>query len=207
MDRKTNKERTQKQFGRHIRISSKPKIHTGTHNISFEQKRKTISLKKYTAMAILTAVSLILFTVEAALPPIPIQGVKIGFSNIVTLISMIFLGRREAFIVLIMRIILAGVFAGSILSFGFSIVGGITAFIIMALTVNLFGEKKIWIVSVLGAVFHNAGQLAVAIVATGTPSLSLYAPVLLLSAIVTGAIIGVVTTALLISPLNRYRMN
>ena len=207
MDRKTNKERTQKQFGRHIRISSKPKIYTGTHNISFEQKRKTISLKKYTAMAILTAVSLILFTVEAALPPIPIQGVKIGFSNIVTLISMIFLGRREAFIVLIMRIILAGVFAGSILSFGFSIVGGITAFIIMALTVNLFGEKKIWIVSVLGAVFHNAGQLAVAIVATGTPSLSLYAPVLLLSAIVTGAIIGVVTTALLISPLNRYRMN
>ena len=207
MDRKTNKERTQKQFGRHIRISSKPKIHTGTHNISFEQKRKTISLKKYTAMAILTAVSLILFTVEAALPPIPIQGVKIGFSNIVTLISMIFLGRREAFIVLIMRIILAGVFAGSILSFGFSIVGGITAFIIMALTVNLIGEKKIWIVSVLGAVFHNAGQLAVAIVATGTPSLSLYAPVLLLSAIVTGAIIGVVTTALLISPLNRYRMN
>lgn len=207
MDRKTNKERTQKQFGRHIRISSKPKIHIGTHNISFEQKRKTISLKKYTAMAILTAVSLILFTVEAALPPIPIQGVKIGFSNIVTLISMIFLGRREAFIVLIMRIILAGVFAGSILSFGFSIVGGITAFIIMALTVNLFGEKKIWIVSVLGAVFHNAGQLAVAIVATGTPSLSLYAPVLLLSAIVTGAIIGVVTTALLISPLNRYRMN
>lgn len=207
MDRKTNKERTQKQFGRHIRISSKPKIHTGTHNISFEQKRKTISLKKYTAMAILTAVSLILFTVEAALPPIPIQGVKIGFSNIVTLISMIFLGRREAFIVLIMRIILAGVFAGSILSFGFSIVGGITAFIIMALTVNLFGEKKIWIVSVLGAVFHNAGQLAVAIVATGTPSLLLYAPVLLLSAIVTGAIIGVVTTALLISPLNRYRMN
>ena len=205
MDRKTNKERTQKQFGRHIRISSKPKIHIGTHNISFEQKRKTISLKKYTAMAILTAVSLILFTVEAALPPIPIQGVKIGFSNIVTLISMIFLGRREAFIVLIMRIILAG--AGSILSFGFSIVGGITAFIIMALTVNLFGEKKIWIVSVLGAVFHNAGQLAVAIVATGTPSLSLYAPVLLLSAIVTGAIIGVVTTALLISPLNRYRMN
>ena len=173
MDRKTNKERTQKQFGRHIRISSKPKIHTGTHNICFEENRKIIMLEYFTAMVLLRAVSLILFTVEAALPPIPIQGVKIGFSNIVTLISMIFLGRREAFIVLIMRIILAGVFAGSILSFGFSIVGGITAFIIMALTVNLFGEKKIWIVSVLGAVFHNAGQLAVAIVATGTPSLSL----------------------------------
>lgn len=206
MKNKRCKEKTQKQFGRHVRIRSKPDGNSQYDSLSFEQKRKTISLKKYTAMAILTAVSLILFTVEAALPPIPIQGVKIGFSNIVTLIAMIFLGRREAFIVLVMRIFLASIFAGSILSFGFSVVGGIMAFVIMALTVNVFGEKKIWIVSVLGAVFHNAGQLAVAIVATGTPSLSLYAPVLLLSAIVTGAIIGVVTTALLISPLNRYRM-
>lgn len=206
MKNKRYKEKTQKQFGRYIRIISKPYGNAQNENVSFEQKRKTISLKKYTAMAILTAVSLILFTVEAALPPIPIQGVKIGFSNIVTLIAMIFLGRREAFIVLVMRIFLASIFAGSILSFGFSVVGGMMAFVIMALTVNVFGEKKIWIVSVLGAVFHNAGQLAVAIVATGTPSLSLYSPVLLLSAIVTGAIIGMITTALLISPLNRYRI-
>ena len=161
-----------------------------------ERKKNNINLKKYAVMAILTSVSLILFTVEAALPPIPIQGVKIGFSNIVTLVSMVVLGKREAFLILIMRIILASVFAGSILSFLFSIVGGIMAFSIMALTINVFGRKKIWITSVLGAIFHNAGQLAVAIFATGTPAVSIYAPILLLSAIVTGTIIGVVTTAL-----------
>lgn len=206
MKNKKIKKRTQKQFGRQIRIHSKTDRQAKTSDLSFEQKRKTLNLRKYTTMAILTAVSLILFIVEAALPPIPIQGVKVGFSNIVTLISMIFLGRREAFTILIMRIILASIFAGSILSFGFSIVGGIMAFVIMALTVDVFGEKKIWITSVLGAVFHNAGQLAVAIIATGTPSISMYAPILLLSAIVTGSVIGVITTALLISPLNRYRM-
>ncbi len=156
-----------------------------------------IGLKSITIMAILTAVSLILFTVEAAFPPIPIQGVKVGFSNIVTLIAMVVLGKREAFIILVMRIILASIFAGSILSFGFSIVGGIMAFIIMAFTMDVFGEKKIWITSVLGAIFHNAGQLAVAVIATGTPAISIYAPILLLSAIVTGTVIGVVTTALL----------
>ena len=107
-----------------------------------ERKKNNINLKKYTAMAILTSVSLILFTVEAALPPIPIQGVKIGFSNIVTLVSMVVLGKREAFLILVMRIILASVFAGSILSFLFSIVGGIMAFAIMALTINIFGRKN-----------------------------------------------------------------
>lgn len=163
-----------------------------------ERKKNNINLKKYAAMAILTSVSLILFTVEAALPPIPIQGVKLGFSNIVTLVSMVVLGKREAFLILVMRIILASVFSGSILSFLFSIVGGIMAFSIMALTINIFGQNKIWITSVLGAIFHNAGQLAVAVFATGTPAVSIYAPILLLSAIVTGTIIGVVTTALLV---------
>lgn len=169
-------------------------------------KNKSINLRKYTTMAILTAVSLILFVVEAALPPIPVQGVKIGFSNIVTLIGIVFLGKREAFVILLMRIVLSSIIAGSILSFGFSIAGGIMAFGIMALTIDVFGEKKIWITSVLGAIFHNAGQLAVAIIATGTPSISLYAPVLLLSAIVTGSVIGIITSALLVSPLNRFRM-
>lgn len=158
--------------------------------------RNYVNLKKYTAMAILTAVSLILFTVEAALPPIPIQGVKIGFSNIVTLIAMVILGKREAFIILVMRIILSSIFAGNVLSFSFSIVGGILAFTIMALVIDSFGEKKIWITSVLGAIFHNAGQLAVAVIATGTPWISIYAPILLLSAIVTGIVIGVAATAL-----------
>ena len=165
-------------------------------NSKQKQNNKSMNIKKYTAMAILTAVSLILFTVEAALPPIPIQGVKLGFSNVVTLVAMVILGRRESFIILIMRIFLASIFAGSVLSFGFSIAGGMLAFAIMALTINVFGEKKLWITSVFGAIFHNAGQLAVAIIATGTPAISIYAPVLLLSAIVTGSIIGVVTTAL-----------
>ena len=144
-----------------------------------KQKHDKINLKKYTAMAILTAVSLILFTVEAALPPIPIQGVKLGFSNVVTLVAMVLLGKREAFVILAMRIILASVFT------------------IMALTIDVFGEKKIWITSVLGAIFHNAGQLLVAIFAMGTPRIAIYAPVLLLAAIVTGSIIGVVTTGIL----------
>lgn len=180
-----------------LTLKSEIKTVSGMTIKNSERKKNNINLKKYAVMAILTSVSLILFTVEAALPPIPIQGVKLGFSNIVTLISMVILGKQEAFLILVMRITLASVFSGSILSFLFSIVGGIMAFAIMALTINIFGRKKIWITSVLGAIFHNAGQLAVAVFATGTPAVSIYAPILLLSAIVTGTIIGVVTTALL----------
>ncbi len=172
-------------------------------SVARSKNKKRKALYKYTAMAILTTVSLIFFTVEAALPPIPIQGVKVGFSNVVTLVAIFLLGKWEAFTILVMRIILASIFAGSVLSFGFSIAGGVMAFIIMAVTADLFGEKKIWITSVLGAVFHNAGQLAVAVAVTGTPRIFIYAPVLLLSAIVTGTIIGVVSSAILAGPLKR----
>ncbi len=162
-------------------------------------KNKTSScLKKYTLMALLTSVSLILFMVESAFPPIPIQGVKIGLSNIVTIVAIFILGKKEAFMILVMRIILSSVFSGSVLSFGFSITGGVLAFGIMALTSDVFGVKKVWITSVLGAVFHNAGQLAVAIIVTGTSRIFVYAPILLLSAIVTGTVIGIVSTALLV---------
>ena len=84
-------------------------------SVARSQNKKRKTLYKYTAMAILTTVSLILFTIEAALPPIPIQGVKVGFSNVVTLVAIFLLGKWEAFTILVMRIILASIFAGSVL--------------------------------------------------------------------------------------------
>ena len=60
----------------------------------------------------------------------------------------------------------------------------------MCLTLKPFSGKLLWVVSVLGAAAHNLGQLAAAIIITKTSSLMLYAPVLLASAVVTGAFTG-----------------
>jgi len=66
----------------------------------------------------------------------------------------------------------------------------------MALTVGLFAESRLWVVSVFGAIAHNAGQLLAAIAVTKTPALLAYGPALLFAAIVTGAFTGVAATYL-----------
>lgn len=143
-------------------------------------------------MALLTAISLGIWAAEAQIPPIvPIPGIKLGLANIVTLAAMALLGRKEAGNVLIARIVLGSLFAGSFSAILFSLAGGALAWGVMALTIGRFDMKKLWVVSVFGAVAHNAGELAAAVAVTKTVSLLWYGPILLASGIVTGAFTGV----------------
>lgn len=147
--------------------------------------------KKLALMAMLTAASLIVFVIEAQIPaPVPVPGVKLGLANIITLIAMLLLGRREAGLILLVRIAMGSVFAGGVSGFIFSICGGVLAYAVMCFTVKAFPEKMLWVVSALGAIAHNAGQLAAAAAITKTAALFIYAPVLLASGIITGVFTG-----------------
>ena len=149
--------------------------------------------KKLVFMALLTAISLVVWVIEAQIPaPVPIPGVKLGLASVVTLSAMLLLGRREALAVLLVRVFLASLFAGSFSTILFSLTGGLLSWAVMALTVKLFSEKLLWVVSVFGALAHNAGQLIAAVLVTKTASLFAYAPALAVSAIVTGAFTGVI---------------
>lgn len=148
--------------------------------------------KKLVFLALLTAISLGIWVIEAQIPaPIPVPGIKLGLASVVTLTAMTLLGRKEALAVLVMRVFLATLFAGSFSAILFSLTGGLLSWAVMALTVGLFEEKLLWVVSVFGAIGHNAGQLLAAIAVTKTPALLAYAPALLCAAIVTGAFTGV----------------
>lgn len=153
--------------------------------------------KKLVLLALLTAISLVIWVIEAQIPaPIPVPGIKLGLASVVTLTAMALLGRREALIVLMLRVILASVFAGSLSAILFSLAGGLLSWAVMALALRPLGEKLLWAVSVLGAIGHNTGQLGAAIWVTRTPSLVAYAPALLCAAIVTGAFTGVAAAQL-----------
>ena len=53
--------------------------------------------RKLALMALLTAIALTIFMIESQLPPpVPIPGVKLGLANIITLVTMLLLGRKEA---------------------------------------------------------------------------------------------------------------
>lgn len=152
-----------------------------------------IETKKLTHLALLTGIALVLFVVEASLPPlIPVPGVKLGLSNIITLVTLILYGSRDAFMVLLTRILLGNFFCAQLMTLFFSLAGGLLCF---ALSVTLYHRltvQHLWLLSIFGACAHNIGQILVAILVTGTIAILWYLPILLLSGIVTGAFTGLV---------------
>ena len=147
--------------------------------------------KKLALMALLTAIALTIFVVENQLPaPVPIPGVKLGLANIITLGTMLLLGKKEAGAVLLVRVLMGAMFAGSPSTLLFSAAGGALAWLVMCLTVGLFGEKQLWIVSALAGLAHNAGQLLTCALVVKTPGVFAYAPILAVSGVITGVFTG-----------------
>lgn len=142
-------------------------------------------------MSMLTAVGLVIFVVEAQIPvPVPIPGIKLGLANVVTLFALWTLSRRAAATVLILRVVLGNFVVGNLMTLLYSLSGGLLCLLVMALMKSLFSEQQIFILSMFGAMAHNIGQLAIAVFVMGTPSILLYAPVLLLSGLITGFFTG-----------------
>lgn len=147
--------------------------------------------KKLALLAALAAVALTIFVAESQIPPVvPVPGVKLGLANIVTMVTMLVLGRKEAGAVLVVRLILGSAFAGGFSGLIFSAAGGAAAYLVMCLLIRVFPEKLVWVVSVLAALAHNAGQLAAAVWVSGTPGILVYAPALAAAGVVTGVFTG-----------------
>jgi heptaprenyl diphosphate synthase len=150
-----------------------------------------MTTRRLTRMAVLTAVALTIFVVELQLPSLtPIPGVKLGLANIVTVYAMFTLGPADTLCVLLARILLGSFFAGQIMALLYSLAGGLLCYLVMLLLRRILTVKQIWVCGVLGAVAHNVGQIAVAILLTRTPALVYYLPVLLVSGILSGAFTG-----------------
>ncbi len=163
--------------------------------------------KELIKLALLTAVALIIFVVEAQIPvPIPFPGVKLGLSNVVTLFAIYTIGRRKAVLVLLLRIVLGSLITGQVASMAFSLAGGLLCYIVMCVVYQFASERQIWVVSVFGAIGHNLGQIIVAAFVVGTTSVVFYLPILTASAIVTGLFTGLCAQYLIkrLKKLNMY---
>lgn len=156
-----------------------------------------MTARKITQLALMTALSLALAYVERLFPlPVPVPGVKVGLSNLVTVFLLYRFGARDALVVNGLRVVLAGFLFGSLSSMLYALSGALAALIVMA------GLKRVgWFsamgVSVAGSVAHVGAQLLTAALITHTPGLTAYLPVLMVSGIITGAAIGFVAGALI----------
>ncbi len=157
-----------------------------------------MKLKKLTALALLTAVALIIFTVEAQIPAfVPVPGVKLGLANIVTVFAVFAIGAKEGAAVLACRIFLGAVFAGNFSTIFYSGAGGLCAILATIGLKRILTQKQIWVAGCIGAIAHSIGQMAAAVAITGTPGLLIYLPVLIAISILTGCLTGLTAQMLL----------
>lgn len=147
--------------------------------------------KRLTQTALLTAIALTIFMVEAQIPaPFPVPGVKLGLANIVTVYAMFLLGPADTLAILLCRVFLGSVFAGQLMSMMYSLGGGLSCYIVMLFLRKLLTKRQVWVCGIIGAIAHNIGQICVAIWITNTPGLIYYLPILMVSGILAGCFTG-----------------
>ena len=146
-----------------------------------------------TRMALLTAAAVVLGYVERLIPmPGSIPGIKLGLANTVLLYAIYLLDTRSAFVLMILKVGLSGLLYSGVSAMMFSLGGGLCSLVMMLLVKKLGGGNVSIIgVSVVGAVFHNVGQTAVAALMVNTAALMGYVPFLLVAAVVTGVLTGI----------------
>ena len=150
-----------------------------------------MKVKKLVYIAMLTAVALVIFIIEAQIPsPVPFPGVKLGLANIITVYAMFTVGPASTLMILLCRIFLGSVFSGQVITFFYSMSGGLLCYLSMLLMRKLVTMDQIWVCSVVGAIFHNIGQIAIAVLITRTPGIAIYLSILLVSGIITGLFTG-----------------
>lgn len=152
---------------------------------------------KVAYFGVFTTLALIFSYVETLIPiQFGIPGVKLGLANLIIVIALYRMKLSEAYLLSIVRVLLAGFIFGNYFSIIYSLAGGLLSLTVMALLRKKGGFSVIG-VSIAGGVFHNIGQLIVASVIVETFSVMYYVPVLLIAGLVTGLLIGIASDGML----------
>ena len=154
---------------------------------------KKITTKKTAQLGVYIALAMILSYVESLIPfSFGVPGIKLGLTNVVTVIMMYTYGIPGALGVAVLRAVLSGFMFGNAFSIIYSVAGCVLSFIFMYILkkTNYFAIIS---VSAAGGVMHNVGQLIVAANVVKTYSVIYYAPVLIIAGVFTGIIIGIVS--------------
>ena len=153
--------------------------------------------KSIAITGVFAAFAVMLSFLERMLPaPVPLPGIKLGLANVVVIIFLYRYGIREAVKLQVLRILLFSALFGGVSSALYSLAGGLLSLGVMALFKG-FGIFSVVGVSVVGGVFHNIGQIAVAAAVVQNFGLFAFLPVLIISGQITGFAMGLVAHTVL----------
>ena len=146
---------------------------------------------------VFTALALIFSYVELLIPiQFGVPGMKLGLANLVIVIFLYKRNAKEAMLLSVVRILLAGLMFSNLFSILYSLAGGILSLIVMAVLKKLETFSVIG-VSIAGGIAHNMGQLLIAMVVVETYRIGYYFPILLITGMVTGMLIGGISNEVL----------
>lgn len=147
--------------------------------------------KKIAYLGLLIALAFVFSYIEFLIPVnLGIPGAKLGLANLVIIVALYTINEKDAFVLSMIRIVLVGFTFANLASMLYSLAGGILSFFAMVLAKR---SKKLSMtgVSVIGGIFHNVGQIIIAICVVKTTSLVYYLPVLMVAGITAGVAIGI----------------
>ena len=147
---------------------------------------------KVAQYGLLIALALVLSYAESLLPAPGVPGVKLGLPNLAIVFALYRLGLWDAWMLSIVRVLLASALFGSGVSLAYSVAGAVLSLAVMGLLKKTDKFSPVG-VSVAGGVAHNAGQILVAMALLETARLAWYLPVLWASGTVAGVLIGIVS--------------
>lgn len=150
--------------------------------------------KNVARYGVLIALAFIFSYVEAQIPfevLLGLPGIKLGLANLVIVVALYTMKLRDALLISLVRVFLVGFTFGNLSMAIYSLCGGLLSFGVMALLKKLdwFGVMG---VSLAGGIFHNIGQLVVAVLIMENVKIAYYFPPLMIAGAITGAAIGIV---------------
>ena len=144
-----------------------------------------------------TALALIFSYVETLIPiNFGIPGVKLGLANLIIVVALYKMSLKEAYILSIVRVVLSGFIFANLFSIIYSLAGGLLSLSVMAL-LKKTNQFSVLGISMAGGVFHNIGQLIMAIIVLESFNIAYYFPVLIISGVITGLLIGIISNEML----------
>lgn len=154
-------------------------------------KTKYFSAKRIATLAVLTAMGLIMFMVESLFPPLILPGAKMGLSNIFSMLAVFLLGPIDAFVLVVVRVVLGSMFTGNMSTLMYSLSAGVVSVVTSSVLVELVYPKvSIVSISIVSAVLHNLTQNIVFCLVSNTPEMFSYMPWLALLGVLAGIIVG-----------------
>lgn len=150
-----------------------------------------LSTARYVSfVAMFSLLALGLSYLESLIPPLTsIPGIKLGLANIAVIFVLYKFDVKGAASVSLIRVFISFLLFGSLISLAYSFSGALISFTVMII-MKKSGKFSVIGVSVAGAITHNIAQITVAALIFSTKEIIFYLPVLVISAVISGTVIG-----------------